>query len=302
MRQSVEEFIDKVNKKFNGTITVIGLREPIEWTKITVTCSCKIHGIFHKTPYKLLSSTGCPECAKYLKKKLSFTEFTHRANVLHNNKYTYFDKGFNGYRSKISIKCPSHGIFTQRIAEHLTGAGCSLCGTEKGAQKHVKLYSTFLEKANKIHTNKYKYNEATYKGSTYKTLITCPIHGDFEQAVYSHLRGIGCPVCAKSGFDPSKPAILYYLKINGGQAYKIGITNRSVKERFNNSDLQLIEVLHTQYFDNGEICKETEQRILKDFKHFQYTQQPLLYNGNTELFSENILKETSWQEFLKTYL
>jgi hypothetical protein len=39
------------------------------------------------------------------------------------------------------------------------------------------------------------------------------------------IRGSGCPQCAKSGFDPGAPAVLYFLENVEKGAFKVGITN-----------------------------------------------------------------------------
>lgn len=53
----------------------------------------------------------------------------------------------------------------------------------------------FIEKANKIHNNKYNYNLTNYINNRTKVKIICPMHGVFEQTPYSHLAGKGCPKC-----------------------------------------------------------------------------------------------------------
>ena len=53
----------------------------------------------------------------------------------------------------------------------------------------------FIEKARKVHQNRYKYQKTVYTTSRQKIIITCPIHGDFEQIASSHLQGHGCPSC-----------------------------------------------------------------------------------------------------------
>lgn len=93
----------------------------------------------------------------------------------------------------------------------------------------------------------------------------------------------------KSGFNKDKKAILYYLKIGSGIAYKIGITNRSITERFCKEDLDNIEVLYTLEFTNGGEAKKEEYRILQEFKYAKYNGEKLLKDGNTELFSSDIL-------------
>lgn len=59
--------------------------------------------------------------------------------------------------------------------------------------------ATFIERANQVHAGKYDYSKTVYKNMHDKVIITCPEHGDFEQAPTNHLAGKGCPDC-----NPSK--------------------------------------------------------------------------------------------------
>lgn len=53
----------------------------------------------------------------------------------------------------------------------------------------------FVNRARKVHDNKYDYSKVKYVNSTTKVVITCPIHGDFEQMPTNHMRGQGCLCC-----------------------------------------------------------------------------------------------------------
>lgn len=53
----------------------------------------------------------------------------------------------------------------------------------------------FIERANKIHNNKYNYSKSEYKGGKEKICIICPKHGEFWQTAGHHLQGHGCPKC-----------------------------------------------------------------------------------------------------------
>lgn len=55
----------------------------------------------------------------------------------------------------------------------------------------------FIEIANKLHNGKYDYGKTVYHNKRTKVIITCPIHGDFEQIPHDHLKGCGCPQCGK---------------------------------------------------------------------------------------------------------
>lgn len=55
----------------------------------------------------------------------------------------------------------------------------------------------FVEKAKKIHGDKYDYSKVEYVNGQTKVCIICPEHGEFWQIPNSHLLGFGCAKCAK---------------------------------------------------------------------------------------------------------
>jgi hypothetical protein len=124
-------------------------------------------------------------------KKLTLDEFVHRAKKKHKNKYSYANSVYNGTKSDISIICPTHGEFKQRVADHIEGCGCPKCDVT------LKLSdNNFIERSAKLHKNRYTYDLVQYGINNYdKVIITCKEHGNFEQTPSAHLRGQGCPKC-----------------------------------------------------------------------------------------------------------
>ena len=57
---------------------------------------------------------------------------------------------------------------------------------------------TFIEDSIKIHGNKYDYSKVNFINTMIKVKIICPIHGEFMQIPCEHLKGAGCPICAKN--------------------------------------------------------------------------------------------------------
>jgi len=53
----------------------------------------------------------------------------------------------------------------------------------------------FIEKARKVHGDKYDYSKVEYINSQTKVCIICPEHGEFWQEPSAHLRGYCCPKC-----------------------------------------------------------------------------------------------------------
>lgn len=89
-----------------------------------------------------------------------------------------------------------HGKFEQNSTNHLQGKGCPDCAIEYRAKKCIqKRGEKFIEDAKKVHGTTYDYTKTIYNGSENKCIITCKIHGDFEQLPLNHLKGKGCNNC-----------------------------------------------------------------------------------------------------------
>lgn len=54
----------------------------------------------------------------------------------------------------------------------------------------------FIERARKVHGNKYDYSKVNYVNAKTKVCIICPIHGEFWQTPDLHLQGHGCSLCS----------------------------------------------------------------------------------------------------------
>lgn len=110
---------------------------------------------------------------------------------IHRDKYDYSKVDYKGATAKICIICPEHGEFYQNAGSHLNGGGCPKCSGR------IKLtIEKFIEKARKVHNNKYDYSKVVYKKSKDKVCIICPIHGEFYQTPNIHFRGNGCSECS----------------------------------------------------------------------------------------------------------
>ena len=126
-------------------------------------------------------------------KKLTTKQFIDKAKQVHNNKYDYSKTIYKNAHTKTIIICKKHGEFKQNPNNHLHNNGCSICAN------NIRLTTKqFINKANKVHNNKYDYSKTIYKTSIIKIKIICKKHGGFLQTPNSHLCGQGCPKCDKS--------------------------------------------------------------------------------------------------------
>ena len=123
--------------------------------------------------------------------KLTTEKFIERAKQIHGCKYDYSKVKYVKSVEKVCIICPEHGEFWQTPSMHLNGQGCKKCyGNQKSDTKE------FIEKAQKIHGNKYDYSKVNYVNNYTKVCIICPEHGEFWQKPNNHLHGNGCKKCS----------------------------------------------------------------------------------------------------------
>ena len=131
-------------------------------------------------------------------KKLTTEEFIEKAKEIHGDKYDYSKVEYKGAHTKVCIICPEHGEFWQAANSHINlKEGCPKCGRIISNSKQHKLGNfAFIEKARKVHGDKYDYSKVEYINNKTPVCIICPIHGEFWQVVSEHLKGCNCPKCA----------------------------------------------------------------------------------------------------------
>lgn len=129
--------------------------------------------------------------------KCTLEDFIQRANEIHHNKYDYSKFEYVRSIDKSIIICPEHGKFLQSANAHLRGVGCPACGKERGRNREFVTPEVFLKRANEKHNNKYQYDLTNFKNSYSTVKIYCDKHGWFNQNATRHMRGQGCPECAK---------------------------------------------------------------------------------------------------------
>ncbi len=247
-------------------------------TKVKI--NCPEHGPFWQTPSKHLNGQGCSYCSG--KKQLTTEEFKEKARQVHGDKYNYDQVDYKHNKAKVIIICPTHGEFKQKPNTHLNGCGCPYCASHKGGISRTT--ESFIEDANKKHGDKYDYSQVNYKNNKTKVKIVCPEHGPFWQTPTRHLSGDGCPNC-KGFWSPEFIKKYHYNKINDDCAFyiikmynqeeqfiKVGITRKSVKERYDrkinlaNYQYQIIDEYHGTLLE----CSEIEQKLLYRFETYQY--------------------------------
>ena len=188
---STEEYIQKANRVHGDRYDYSKTKYVKSAEKIIITC--KIHGDFEQRAGGHIRGMGCPKC-QYIsnseKFRCSNEEYIQKAMKAHGDRYDYSKTKYIKSDEKVIITCKIHGDFEQRAGGHTKGMGCPKC-----SGNHSYSTEEYIQKANRVHGDRYDYSKTKYVKSAEKIIITCKIHGDFEQCAGSHIQGIGCPLC-----------------------------------------------------------------------------------------------------------
>ena len=152
-------------------------------------------------------------------KKRSKSEWLEIFKVVHGNRYDYskLDLDNKDEKGRVCIICPIHGEFWQTLDNHKKGKGCNKCNGG------VKLtIEEFVEKAIKLHGNKYDYSKSVYITDETPLEIICPIHGSFWQTPSNHNHKThpqGCPFCSHRSYKYTNEEFIEKARSVHGNKY-----------------------------------------------------------------------------------
>lgn len=151
--------------------------------------TCKLHGEFQTIPVSHIKGSNCSLCkTKGFTTRLTLEEFIKRSKEIHNNYYDYSKVSYKSNNHLVIIICPVHGEFTQLPVNHLVGKGCLTCVQDKGYFKPRLTLEEFITRSKEKHNNYYSYEKTIYINLQHKVIVTCPIHGDFQQLAMNHIK------------------------------------------------------------------------------------------------------------------
>ena len=186
-----EDFINREIEKHGNKYDYSKIEYVNNKTKVCIICP--EHGEFWMMPRNHTHGQGCPKCGvkrRSANRTKTQEEILTKFKEVHGDKYDYSKFVYEGIDNKSCIICPKHGEFWQTPYHHIHGCGCPICS---GNQKLN--IEDFIERARKIHGDKYDYSKVEYINTGTKVCIICPEHGEFWQTPQNHLYGQGCPKC-----------------------------------------------------------------------------------------------------------
>lgn len=149
---------------------------------------------------------------------MRYTEeaFLEKIKEVHKNKYSYEKTVFINTNYKIIAVCPIHDDFEINAGKHLYGRGCQKCGMNRLKEVSKKSTIQFIDEAKEVHNSRYTYEKTKYTVGREKVVITCKVHGDYNQTASSHLSGSGCAKCGSeaSGVKATKKQDIFVNEAN----------------------------------------------------------------------------------------
>lgn len=172
----------------------------------------------------------------------------------------------------------------------MRGDGCPECSKTKKATT-----DSFRKSARSIHGDRYGYEQVNYLRGGQKVEIICEEHGPFWLTPNHHLHGVGCAKCGyvntqrRSEFvklceKQERKATLYFVQITLGDEsfHKLGITSRTIKERFRPEKIPFTVLDSLTSIDAGWIW-DLEKQLLQHFRQY-FFKPKISFAGETECF------------------
>ena len=212
-------------------------------TKISIIC--EEHGEFEQTPNAHTHKNkpqGCPKCGNIQKSKTntkSQEEVINQFKEVHGDYYNYSKFVYKNANTKGIIICPKHGKFTQRVADHKKGVGCSKCQSSKG-ETNIREY---LSDNNIIFEE-----QKTFEGCKDKTLLRF----DF--------------------YIPSQNLIIEYDGIQHYEPIYFGKKSDKTKQQLEKLKNDNLKVIQRRDQIKNDYCADNKINLLR----IKYTDKPFI--------------------------
>ena len=179
--------------------------------KERVLVGCRQHGFLERSVAALLAGKGCSRCGRTrghekqkTSRRSSTDEFVKKSRLVHGDRFDYSKVEYVSRSVPVLIGCKIHGYFEKKAGRHLRGgygSGCPDCGREASAAVLRSNTEEFLNKAHRVHGDRYCYDSVRYVNSKSAVIITCREHGEFQQTPNRHLAGTNCPKCKPKSYS-----------------------------------------------------------------------------------------------------
>lgn len=188
--------------------------------KVCIVCK-KCGHEFWQRPNDHLNGKGCPFCAGVV--KVTFDEFIRRSIEKHGTKYDYSRVVFKNIKDIVTIGCPEHGWFEQKVEAHMNGQGCIMCGYKSLSEKRKTSNEEFVSRVKERWGDFFDLSRVNYVDSHTRVCVGCKKHGFVYVLPNSLLNGVyPCRECwmeviGKSGKITEEEFLVRANKVHGGK-------------------------------------------------------------------------------------
>jgi hypothetical protein len=236
---------------------------------------CYKHGEFIQKANSLLNGYGCKYCGG---NHMTTLDFIEKAELAHGNTYNYSKVNYVNAKTNIIVICKKHGEFIQNARSHLRGnGGCHKCAY------NILSNEEFIQKAKKIHGDKYDYSLTKYILNKGIIKILCPIHGKFEQRADVHLNTkFGCKQCSLDNIKSNSTEFIIKAKLIHNDKYDYSKVNYISSK----SEVILICAIH------GDFNIKPNSHLTKKQGCTNCTSNNPYINKKNDLYNDFIEKST----------
>ena len=300
-RLTTEEFIRKAKVIHNNKYDYSKVEYIVNNEYVTIICP--EHGEFTQTPNSHLNGSGCPKCGNRKiseSKVLSQETFITKCEIIHNKKYDYSKVKYDGYKSQITIICPTHGEFKQLASDHINGHGCPICGIEMSKKNKSLTTEEFITKAKKLHGDKHLIGQECPKCFNHLS------HSENEIiSYYQNILGINAiKHCDRSTISPYEidiyvPELKIGIEYNGLRWYseEFGKDKNYHLNKLNlckQEGIKLIQIFEDEYLNHEDIVYNKLNHLLGVNTH----QLPKIHGRKCVV---NVIDKTTAKLFLDKY-
>ena len=178
-------------------------------------------------------------------------------------------------------------------------SGCPICANQRVLVGFNDLATTHPELAAQADG----WNPTTVNsGSNKKYRWICNSGHMWNAVLASRSRlGVGCPTCAKFGFDPNLPGWLYFIDHDALAMFQIGISNFP-DNRLTQHSKRGWEVVEVRGPMEGHLAQQLETAILHAVEHrgavLGHKAQIEKFDGYSEAWTKDLLTVTSFKQLL----
>jgi hypothetical protein len=242
---------------------------------------------------------GCPYCANQ-KVWPGFNDLEYQFPSIAAEAHNWDPKTVISRSSRLmEWKCNLGHIYSARPDRRIRGDGCSICSSHQLLKGFNDLATLFPQIAGEA----FEWDPTTLMSQSNKPRKwRCSEGHIWKTTPATRIKGIGCPSCAKTGFDPNKAGYLYFLEQKDWEMYQIGITNVPDIRLGKHKKLQwnLIELRGPM---DGHLTQQWETAILRMLKAkgADLSNEKIAgkFDGYSEAWSKSTFNAQSLKELMR---